>query len=54
MQNHGDMLKSADEVLKILGRVQSDWLGTIVDTGFFLTSDPYADIAKVIPHAVNW
>jgi sugar phosphate isomerase/epimerase len=54
VQNHGDMLQSADEVLKILGMVRSDWLGTIVDTGFFLTSDPYADIARVIPHAVNW
>lgn len=54
VQNHGDMLKSAEEVLKLLGMVKSDWLGTIVDTGFFLTPDPYADIAKVIPHAVNW
>lgn len=54
VQNHGDMLKSADEVLKILAMVQSDWLGTIVDTGFFLTPDPYADIERVIPYAVNW
>lgn len=54
VQNHGDMLKSADEVLKILDRVPSDWLGTIVDTGYFLTDDPYADIARVIPKAVNW
>jgi len=54
VQNHGDMLKSADEVLKILGMVKSDWLGTIVDTGFFLTPDSYADIERVIPYAVNW
>lgn len=54
VQNHGDMLKSADEVIKILEMVKSDWLGTIVDTGFFLTPDPYADIARVIPYAVNW
>ena len=54
VQNHGDMLKSADEVIKLLGMVKSDWLGTIVDTGFFLTPDPYVDIAQVIPHAVNW
>ncbi len=54
VQNHGDMLKSADEVLKILSMVQSRWLGTIVDTGFFLTPDPYEDIARVIRHAVNW
>lgn len=54
VQNHGDMLKSADEVIKVLEMVNSDWLGTIVDTGFFLTPDPYADIARVIPYAVNW
>ena len=54
VQNHGDMLKSADEVIKILTMVNSDWLGTIVDTGFFLTDDPYKDIERVIPYAVNW
>lgn len=54
VQNHGDMLQSADEVQTILNMVDSKWLGTIVDTGFFLTPDPYEDIAQVIPHAVNW
>jgi sugar phosphate isomerase/epimerase len=54
VQNHGDMLKSADEVLKIIKMVNHPWLGTIVDTGFFMTPDPYADIARVIPYAVNW
>lgn len=54
VQNHGGMLKSADEVLKILSMAQSDWLGAIVDTGYFLTPDPYADIERVIPKAVNW
>lgn len=54
IQNHGGMLKSADEVLKILAMVQSEWLGSILDTGYFLTEDPYVDIERVIPHAVNW
>ncbi|SDD87475.1 Tat (twin-arginine translocation) pathway signal sequence [Pricia antarctica] len=54
VQNHGGMLKSADEVLKVLDMVSSDWLGAIVDTGYFLTDDPYSDIARVIPKAVNW
>lgn len=54
IQNHGGMLESAEEVLKIINKVQSDWLGVIVDTGYFLTDDPYADIVKVIDHAVNW
>jgi sugar phosphate isomerase/epimerase len=54
IQNHGDMLKTADQVLKIVKMVDSEWFGVIVDTGYFLTPDPYLDIAKVIPHAVNW
>ena len=54
VQNHGDMLKSADEVLKILSMVNSEWLGAIIDTGFFLTEDPYDDIRRVLPYAVNW
>ncbi|MFK7814313.1 MAG: sugar phosphate isomerase/epimerase family protein [Maribacter sp.] len=54
VQNHGGMLTSADEVLKILEMAQSDWLGSVLDTGFFMTPNPYADIERVIPHAVNW
>lgn len=54
VQNHGDMLKSADECLKVMMAVNSEWCGLIVDTGNMLTADPYADIARVVPHAVNW
>ncbi|MFC2080934.1 sugar phosphate isomerase/epimerase family protein [Bacteroidota bacterium] len=54
VQNHGDMLKTADETIKIVKMVNSDWFGIIVDTGYFLTEDPYVDIEKVIPYAVNW
>ncbi len=34
--------------------VDSEWFGTIVDTGYFLAADPYGDIATVAPYAVNW
>ena len=54
LQNHGDMLKSADECIKILDRLKSPWIGLVLDTGNFLTQDPYADIARVIPVTVNW
>jgi sugar phosphate isomerase/epimerase len=54
IQNHGDMLKTADQVLKLVNLVDSEWFGVIVDTGYFLTSDPYQDIARVTPYAVNW
>jgi sugar phosphate isomerase/epimerase len=54
IQNHWDTLKTSDQVLKVVKLVDSEWFGTIVDTGFFLTPDPYQDIARVLPYAVNW
>ncbi len=54
IQNHGDMLKTAEQTIKIIKMVDSEWCGVIVDTGYFLTPDPYKDIAAVAPYAVNW
>jgi hypothetical protein len=34
--------------------VDSEWFGAIVDTGFLLTPDPYNDMARLAPYAVNW
>ena len=54
IQNHGDMLKSADQVIKIIKMVDSPWFGAINDTGYFLTPNPYEDMARVVPYTVNW
>jgi sugar phosphate isomerase/epimerase len=54
VQNHGDMLKTADEAIKIYDMVDSDWFGLIVDTGYFMTPDPYIDFARTVPYAVNF
>ena len=54
VQNHGDFLKTGDNLLKLLSRVDSEWCGAIVDTGYFRSEDPYADMARVAPYAVNW
>jgi sugar phosphate isomerase/epimerase len=54
VQNHGDMLKTADQTIRIVEMVDSEWFGVIVDTGYFMTDDPYVDIAKVVPYAVNF
>jgi sugar phosphate isomerase/epimerase len=54
VQNHGDSLKTADQVLKVVKMVdEPEWFGVIVDTGYFL-EDPYKEIAAVAPYAVNW
>lgn len=54
IQNHGDMLQTAEQCIYVLKGVDSKWVGLIVDTGNFKTSDPYKDIAEVVPYAVNW
>lgn len=54
VQNHGDFLSTGPEHLSILRRVNHPWCGAMVDTGKYLTADPYADIALMVPHAVNW
>jgi sugar phosphate isomerase/epimerase len=54
IQNHGDMLQTAEQCIYILNGVNSKWAGLIVDTGNFKTEDPYKDIAAVVPYAVNW
>jgi sugar phosphate isomerase/epimerase len=54
VQNHGDFLKTGQELLALVKAVGSEWCGPIVDTGYFKTPDPYADIALVAPTAVNW
>ncbi len=54
LQNHGNMLKTADQTIEIVKQVNSDWFGVVVDTGNFMTEDPYVDIERVTPYAVNW
>lgn len=54
IQNHGDMLLRSDQCLYVIDKLNSDWVGIIVDTGNFTEEDPYVAIEKIIPHAVNW
>ncbi len=54
VQNHGDFLTTGPEHVSLLNRVDHAWCGALVDTGKYLTSDPYADIAMMVPYAVNW
>ena len=54
VQNHGDFLRTAQNLLDLVKAVGSPWCGPIVDTGYFKSEDPYQDIAQAAPHAVNW
>ncbi len=54
VQNHGDFVSTGAEHLRLLERVNHEWCGAIVDTGKYVSADPYADIAFMAPYAVNW
>ncbi|MBI5690560.1 MAG: sugar phosphate isomerase/epimerase [Verrucomicrobia bacterium] len=54
VQNHGDFINSGPEHLRLLQRVDHPFCGALVDTGKYLTPDPYADIAMMVPYAVGW
>jgi sugar phosphate isomerase/epimerase len=54
VQNHGDFIRTGAEHLSLLRRVDHEWCAALVDTGKYLSADPYADIALMAPYAVNW
>ncbi len=54
VQNHGDFISTGQEHLSLLKRVDHEWCAALVDTGKYITDDPYLDIAIMAPHAVNW
>jgi sugar phosphate isomerase/epimerase len=51
VENHGNI--SPDQLVQIIEGVQSPWIGINLDTGNFHTEDPYADLARCAPWAVN-
>jgi hypothetical protein len=48
------MLKTAEQCIKVLRMVDSDWFGAVNDTGYFLTPDPYLDIQRLMPYTITF
>jgi len=53
LENHGGLTTEADGLLALVRDVKSPWFGVNLDTGNFRTSDPYGDLARLAPYAVN-
>ncbi|HZN33936.1 MAG TPA: sugar phosphate isomerase/epimerase family protein [Pirellulaceae bacterium] len=53
LENHGGPTGSADGILEFVRDVSSPWFGINLDTGNFQSTDPYADMAKLAPYAIN-
>ncbi len=54
LQHHDDFLKTADETIRVVNQVNSDWFSVILDVGSLRQGDPYAEIEKLLPYASNW
>lgn len=55
LQNHNEFLFTAEEVIDIIKRVDSEWFGLILDiSGLRTTSNPYAEAEKLAPYANYW
>lgn len=54
LENHGGITATPEQMLKIIEGVKpSPWFGVNFDGGNFSTPDPYADLAKIAPYAIN-
>jgi sugar phosphate isomerase/epimerase len=54
LQNHHDFVKTADETIRIVEAVNSEWFGVVLDVGSLRQGDPYPEIEKLVPYAVTW
>jgi sugar phosphate isomerase/epimerase len=53
LENHGGLTTTIDGVMALVRDVKSPWFGVNLDTGNFRSSDPYADMARLAPYAMN-
>ena len=54
LQNHNDFVKTADETIRVVQAVRSEWFGVHLDVGTLREKDPYEETEKLVPYAVSW
>jgi sugar phosphate isomerase/epimerase len=53
LENHGGITATPEQFLTLVKAIDAPNFGVNLDTGNFHTSDPYADLARIAPYAVN-
>lgn len=53
IENHGGIVAESENLLAIVKSVNSPWVGINLDIGNFHTPEPYADLERCAPYAVN-
>lgn len=54
IQNHADLLQTAEDIHLIMTKVDHDWVGLMSDIGSFRGSDPMQEINDTIQYAITW
>jgi len=54
LQHHDDYLKTADETIRVVNAVNSEWFSVVLDVGSLRQGDPYKEIEKLLPYACTW
>jgi len=53
LENHGGIVAEAADLLEIIRAVNSPWVGINLDSGNFHSADPYEELERCVPYAVN-
>lgn len=53
LENHGGLTTTIEGLLWLVEAVKSPWFAVNLDTGNFTTADPYADLERLAPYAMN-
>lgn len=53
LENHGGPTATAEGLLSFVRDVNSPWFGVNLDSGNFHGDDPYGELAKIAPYALN-
>ena len=53
LENHGGIVATIDQMLRVVKAVKHEWFGVNWDTGNFRSPDPYVDLTRLAPYAVT-
>lgn len=53
LENHHGLVAKPENLIHLVREAKSPWAGINWDSGNFHTEDPYGDLAKIAPYAIN-
>jgi sugar phosphate isomerase/epimerase len=53
LENHGGITGTVEQMMALVQAVKHPWFAVNLDTGNFHSADPYPDLARLAPYAMN-